>query len=136
MQVQDVMKGSVVTASEDETIAAAAGKMRDADVGCVVVVGSETLRGIITDRDVTVRCCGAGHNPQECSVAQHMTSPVTILGPDLDVLEALHLMAVERIKRVPIMQGAQLVGILSFSDIAIALGGPTHDLIQGMGTVH
>ncbi len=133
MQVRDIMRREVVTISGDETIAVAARRMRDANVGCLVVTNAGSVIGIITDRDLTVRCLSNGDIAQECWVRQHMSSPVVTATPDMDILDAAHLMTERQVKRLPVMEERELVGLVSFSDVALALDRPMHDLLLGFG---
>ena len=135
MQVRDLMKKGVVTIDPQETIKVAAEKMRNANIGCLVVTNTTTVKGIITDRDLAVRCVGYGHNPQQCPVSHHMSSPVTSTTPDADVLGTLEVMTTKMVKRLPVIEDGHLVGMVSFSDVAAALDQPMHELLIGMGAV-
>lgn len=135
MQVRDLMKKGVVTIDQQETIKVAAEKMRNANIGCLVVTNADTVKGIITDRDLAVRCVGDGHNPQQCPVSHHMSSPVTSTTPDADVLGTLEVMTTKMVKRLPVIEDGHLVGMVSFSDVAAALDQPMHELLIGMGAV-
>lgn len=132
MQLKDIMTKEVITITEDETIANAARRMQEADVGCLVVTGA-SVTGIITDRDLAIKCVGEGHNPTECQVSQYMSRPVTTAEPGMDILDAAHLMTEKQVKRLPVVDGDQLIGLVSFSDIAGAMERPMHDLMLGMG---
>jgi signal-transduction protein with cAMP-binding, CBS, and nucleotidyltransferase domain len=110
--------------------------MREASIGCLVVTvvtNEEKVEGIITDRDLTVRCLTEGHNPLLCPVSQHMSRPVITAGPGMDVLYAAHLMSNKKIKRLPVVEGDQLIGLVSFSDIANAMIQPMSHLLAGLG---
>lgn len=135
MEIKDIMVRKVLTAGPDETVTAAAKKMRDANIGCLVIVNSGTMRGIVTDRDLTVRCSSEGHDPRTSKVSQFMTAEVVSAQPSTDILTAAHIMTEEQIKRLPVLDGGQLVGLVSFSDIAQALAEPMTDLLMGMGAV-
>jgi len=121
----------------NETVTRAAAKMRDANVGCLVVTSGGMVAGIITDRDLVVRClsrAGEGnHRLEECTVADHMTQPVITARPDMDILEAAHLMTQQEVKRLPVVHGEDVMGLVSMSDVAQALDRPVHDLLVGMG---
>ncbi len=134
MQLQTVMALDPVTVQADATVAVAAARMRDGNVGCLVVMDKRKVVGVITDRDLVVRCMakGAGHAPDICLVSNHMSHPVVTRPAQTDVLAAAHLMKEARIKRLVITDIGELVGLVSFSDIAIALDKPVHDLLLGM----
>jgi CBS domain-containing protein len=135
MQLRDIMQGSPITASKSDTVAAAARRMRDANVGCLIITNSSQPAGIVTDRDLVIRCAGGGHAPESCTVEHHMTAPLITARPDMDLLEAVHLMTEKQVKRLPIVEGERLTGIVSFADVANALDRPMHDLLMGMGRV-
>ncbi len=117
MQLKDIMRRNVITTPADESVVDAAKRMREGNVGCLVVTSDGTLQGIVTDRDLLIGCVGAGHDPQQCRVSHHMSSPVISGGGDMDVLDAAHMMVSRKIKRLPIVQGSQLAGLVSLSDI-------------------
>ncbi len=131
MKLEDIMVKKVITVSSLETVVEAAKKMREANVGCLVVNDDRSVKGVITDRDLVVGCLGAGHNARECRVEQHMSSPVIIAEPGWDILEASRVMTEQQVKRLPVMQDKKLVGLVSFSDIALALDKPMHELLVG-----
>ena len=132
MKVVDVMTKKVLTVSPDDNMLHAAQLMRDSNVGCLVIVGSG-VQGMITDRDVTVGCMAKGHNPEQCIVRNHMSQPVITIRPGVDVLDAAHMIIVNKTKRLPVVEGDQLMGLISMSDIAQAMDRPMHDLLLGMG---
>jgi CBS domain-containing protein len=136
MQLKDIMAKKVITVTEDQAVFTAARLMREASIGCLVVTvvtNEEKVEGIITDRDLTVRCLTEGHNPLLCPVSQHMSRPVITAGPGMDVLYAAHLMSNKKIKRLPVVEGDQLIGLVSFSDIANAMIQPMAHLLAGIG---
>jgi CBS domain-containing protein len=133
MQLKGIMAKNVLTITSEETIAGAARRMQEANVGCLVITNAGNVQGIITDRDLAVRCISQGHNPQQCHVSNHMSSPVITTEPDMDVLDAAHLMTEQKVKRLPVVEGDQLIGLVSFSDVAQAMDRPMHDLMVGMG---
>jgi CBS domain-containing protein len=133
MQLKDIMAKHLVTVTEDESVFNAANLMRQASVGCLVIARAGRAQGIITDRDLTIRCLGEGHNPLLCPVSQHMSVPVITAGPDMEVLYAAHLMSNKKIKRLPVLEDEQLIGLVSFSDIANAMMQPMVHLLAGLG---
>jgi CBS domain-containing protein len=133
MELKDIMAKHVVTIAEDESVFKAANLMRQASVGCLVIVSADWVQGIVTDRDLTIRCLGEGHNPVLCPVSAHMTSPVITAGPNLEILDAAHLMTNKKIKRLPVVESDRLVGLASFSDVANAMVQPMSYLLAGLG---
>ena len=116
-KVQDIMSKHVVTANPEESVGVAAKRMLEEDVGCLVVTDNGVIKGIVTDRDLLV-CAAGGHNSQRCSIFNHMNSPVLTASPETPFRKLAQLMSDRKIKRVPITIGRELVGIVSFSDIA------------------
>lgn len=116
-KVNDVMAEDVVTADPEMPITEAAKLMIKEDVGCLVVMKGNKIGGIVTDRDL-LACAAQGHNMQECSISNHMSSPVVAVPPDTLLINLAKVMAASKIKRVPITEAGKLVGIISFSDIA------------------
>jgi signal-transduction protein with cAMP-binding, CBS, and nucleotidyltransferase domain len=132
MKLHDVMHPPV-TISQLADIPTAARAMRDHNVGCLIVTSLEEPIGMITDRDLTVRCTAAGHEPFACKVLDHMTTPLVMAARETDALEAVHVMVHNEVKRLPVMEGSKIVGVVSMSDIAEALEMPLQELLAGMG---
>lgn len=140
MDIQSFASTHVYTIGPNSSTANAAISMRDNNVGCLVVVDNEKICGILTDRDLTVYCHAEGHDPNKCTVSNHVISPAITAEPSADTVEVAHIMAENNIRRIPIVNEGKLVGIVSFSDIALALDilkrsmdETMHDLLMGMG---
>jgi predicted transcriptional regulator len=136
MQVQDLMKRHVIKVDHQAKIIEAASKMRDENVGCVVVTIHGSPQGILTDRDIAVRCACLGHDPAECEVATHMTKPLVSVHRGTDILEAAHLMVEHGVRRIPIIDEGILLGIIALPDITQALAAPIHDLMLAVAAEH
>lgn len=134
MQLNSVMAKNVITVEAQTSIADAARKMRNSNIGCLVVAHDGAAQGVITDRDVAIRCSAQGHDASTCTVGQHMSRPVVTIGPETDVLDAARIMTERQLKRLPVAEGDRLVGLVSLSDIAEALDRPLHDLMAGFGS--
>ena len=122
MQLKDVMKSEVISVGQDSTVTDAARRMREANIGCLLVLEGDSLMGIVTDRDLLIGCLGAGHNPAESRVSQYMSSPVITESPSTEIQIAAHMMVSRRIKRLPLVEDGKLVGLVSFSDIGHSMG--------------
>ena len=132
MQVTDAMNSPVVTIAPDATIAEAGALMRDSNVGCLVVVELQEVKGIITDRDIAVRVVPIAENAGAATVGSYMSEdPVTVM-PSLPVMEALDLMKRRKIKRLPVVYAGKLEGIIALVDIAETLEPTTRDLLTGL----
>jgi CBS domain-containing protein len=109
----------------DESVIRAAEIMRDSDVGVVPVVddqGSMRLTGLVTDRDIALRVVAAGRNGGDMRTRDVMSSGITTVNPDDDVERVLDLMKSEQIRRIPVVEGDRLVGIIAQADVATDLG--------------
>jgi len=118
MKLEEIMVRDVVQAAPDESIGAAAKRMRESAVGCLVITVAGTVRGIITDRDL-LACLAQAHDPYHCPISQHLHRPVHVLRPDEDHVTAAAVMHEKRVKRLPIARNGNLLGIVSLSDLAL-----------------
>ena len=118
--VRHAMTESPQTIRPDMNAADAAGLMKSEDIGVLPVVEEDALIGLITDRDLVLRVLAERKDPLEVKVGDIATrSPVTVT-PDMRLSEARDLMGEHQIRRLPVMKGDQLVGILSLGDVAWA----------------
>ena len=118
--VRHAMSEAPTTMGPEMNAADAAGMMRSEDVGVIPVVEDERLLGLVTDRDLVVRVVAERRDPTEVKVREVMThSPVTV-SPDTRLSEARELMAQHRVRRLPVVKGDHLVGVLSIGDVAWA----------------
>jgi CBS domain-containing protein len=117
-QVRDVMTADPATVSLDTTVTEAATAMRDGGFGSVVVVEDEEVRGILTDRDITVRAVAEGQDPDETKVGDICSSTPTCLSPQDSVKDAIETMREEKVRRVPVVDDGRPVGIVSLGDLA------------------
>ena len=129
MKIQDVMTRDVATANAGDSVVSAVRLMKALNIGCVVITGGSAVRGIVTDRDLLMRGFVADKWFEEPGLGAYVTTPVITVRPDTDVLEAVHLMRVNSVKRLPVEQDGKLVGIVSWADLAHSLDEPLHDLI-------
>ncbi|MDD4295360.1 MAG: CBS domain-containing protein [Ruminiclostridium sp.] len=118
MKVRDVMTKSVATVSPDTTIKEAAQMMQQHNVGSIPVVDNTGLVGIVTDRDIVVRNIAHGQDPISTPVKNIMTSQVMTATPEEDVQAISQKMSTQQIRRVPVVENKQLVGMVSLGDIA------------------
>jgi CBS domain-containing protein len=122
MKVREIMTTEVESAVPDSTLAEIAGMMRDEDVGAIPVVDGDELVGIITDRDIVVRCIADGKDPADLTAEEIIRETPQVISPEDDVEQASRLMAQRQIRRLPVVQDGQLVGMLSIGDIAVKHG--------------
>lgn len=121
MQVRDLMNPGVVSIAPGESAALAARLMSRHNVGSLPVCGEDGhLRGIVTDRDVVTRCIAAEEDPAQTSVRDIMTRNCTVAAPEDDLREAARLMSARQVRRLPVVDGGKLVGMVSLGDLATA----------------
>jgi CBS domain-containing protein len=120
--VRDAMSKNVRSISPSAPLAEAARVMREEDVGSLPVVQDNRLVGILTDRDIATRSAAEGSDPQSVTAGEVASSDLVTAKPDQDLKDALELMAQNQVRRLPVVEGEQLVGILAQADVA-AEGG-------------
>jgi CBS domain-containing protein len=136
MKTRDVMTANPHTVGPNDSIQAIAAIMRDEDTGVVPVVEKGKLIGVVTDRDIVIRCVAEGSFNAKATDA--LSDEVVTITPDMSVADAADLMAEHQIRRLPVVEGERLVGIVSLGDIAVKEGkdkrtGDTlEDISQGV----
>jgi CBS domain-containing protein len=119
MRVKDVMNNPVHVIKPDASVVTAANKMRDTNVGSLPVGEGTQLLGMITDRDIVVRCVADGIDCHTRTVRDVMSSELLACFDDQPVEEARQLMTEYRVRRLPVLdQKQRLVGIVSFDDLS------------------
>ena len=119
---REVMTTGARCASVDDTVMQAARMMRDLGVGALPICGEDNrLKGMITDRDIVLNCVAEGMDTSEVRVADYAGGEVVTIGADDDIEEALDVMKRHQIRRLPVIDGHDLVGIISQADIALAM---------------
>ena len=109
MEVKELMNPSVVTIEPTASAALAARLISRHNVGALPVCGADRrLRGMVTDRDIVLRCLGR----------DIMTRGCTAVSPRDDCREATRLMSVQQVRRLPVVEDGRLVGIVSLADLA------------------
>ena len=117
MKVRDGMTTELVTASPWETAAEVACKMRDHKVGCVLISNEGKLLGLITDREIALRCVAEARNPQTTRIEEIMIRNPFTIAPDFEMAEAARLFGQRKVRRFPVVEdGQKLLGILSVAD--------------------
>jgi CBS domain-containing protein len=115
----EIMTRDVRTAMRETPLSEIAMMMRDGDMGAVPVVENGRLIGIVTDRDIVVRCVADGHGP-DTPVSEAMTTEIFSVRPDDFVFEAIRLMGDKQVRRVPVVaEDGKLAGIISMADVAL-----------------
>jgi CBS domain-containing protein len=119
MNVREIMTTDITKATPENSLVDVAAMMRDGDVGSVPIVDGNGLIGIITDRDIVIRAVADGKDPSTTKVEEVLSEELESVEPDADVTDAADLMASRQIRRLPVVEEGELVGIISLGDIAI-----------------
>ena len=118
---REVMSGGVECVGENETVLDAAKKLAELDVGSMPICGEDNrLKGMLTDRDIVVKVLANGKDPASVKageLGQGDGKTVTI-GADDSIEEALRTMSEHQVRRLPVIDGQELVGIVAQADIA------------------
>jgi CBS domain-containing protein len=117
-QVREVMTSNPTSCSVDASVADAAKAMAKEDVGPIPVVEGDRLVGIITDRDIVVRVVAESRDPSATTVGEVVSSDLATVSPDEDLDRALQLLAERQVRRLPVVEGETLVGVVAQADIA------------------
>ena len=119
MLIRDLMNPSVVSIEPSSSAALAARLLSRHNVGLLPVCGSDgRLRGVVTDRDIVLRCVAAEEDPAQTMVRDIMTRNCATVAPGADCREATRLMAVQQVRRLPVVEEGKLVGMISLADLA------------------
>ncbi len=119
VQVREIMHRNVQKINTDIILAEAAKKMRDLEIGCLLVLDQEKLVGILTDRDIVCRAIAEDLNPVATKVTDVMSKDVAVCYDNLDVEDAAQIMGQRKIRRLPVLDSNKnLVGIITLSDLA------------------
>lgn len=119
-KVRDVMTANPVALEDEASVVEAAKAMRDGDFGSIIVLKSQggPVCGVVTDRDIAVRVVAEGVDPKEVRLADICDADVTTVGPDEPADKVAELMRKKAIRRVPVVEGGRLVGVVSLGDLA------------------
>ncbi|MDJ1131271.1 CBS domain-containing protein [Streptomyces iconiensis] len=118
-QVRDLMTPAPVTVAPETPVVDVAQRMRSDDVGAVLVVEDGQLKGLVTDRDLVVRILADGGAVTDRPVGDACSEELLAVGPDDDVDRALTLVRRKAVRRLPVVENDEPIGILSLGDLAI-----------------
>lgn len=134
-KARDVMHMGAECINEDESLLTAAQMMRDLNVGSLPICGNDDkLHGIITDRDIVVRCIAEGRNPADARARELAQGTVQYVDADADVDDVLQTMERNQIRRVPVVERRRLVGMISEVDLARNLS--EHQLAEFVESIY
>jgi CBS domain-containing protein len=116
---RDVMSGGADCVGENETLLDAAKKLAQLEVGAMPICGEDDrLKGMLTDRDIVVKALAQGKDPAKTRAGELAQGKPVTIGADDSVDEALHTMAEHKVRRLPVIDGHRLVGVVSQADLA------------------
>jgi CBS domain-containing protein len=118
MSIREVMTSEVKAVEPTATVVEAAKVMAEQDIGPVPIVEDGRLAGIVTDRDIVVKVVAKGGDVNSMTVGDIASRDLVTITPDSDMNEALDLMAENQIRRLPVVEGDRLVGIVAQADVA------------------
>ena len=119
MKVRELMTEEVATVTLATPLNEIASKMKEEDTGAIPVLDEDKLAGIVTDRDIVIRCIAEGKDPNELTAEDILSRELETIEPDADVQEAARIMARRQIRRLPVVEDGELVGVISLGDIAV-----------------
>ncbi|MGK5677672.1 CBS domain-containing protein [Actinoplanes sp. URMC 104] len=131
---REIMTPDATCVGEKETLADAARKMADLGVGSLPICGEDNrLKGMLTDRDIVVKALAQGRDASSSTVSEFAQGKPVTIGADDDTDEILRTMAQHKVRRLPVIDGHRLVGIVAVADVARALPDrPVGDLIDAI----
>lgn len=117
-KIRDIMTDDVECCSLLDNVYEVAVKMKELNVGAIPIVDQGKLVGMITDRDIVLRCIAEKH-PASSKVEDIMSSDLITISVDANSKEAVQLMAKHQIRRLPVVESGKLIGIVSLGDFAV-----------------
>jgi len=121
LQIKDVMVTNIITIEAGATVKKAAELMDKLDIGCLIVVSYGNPIGIITERDVLKKVVLQRRDPGKTKVGNIMSAPLITAHPQTDIRDAVRLMNERRIKKLPIIEDGNLIGLVSLTDVMRSL---------------
>jgi CBS domain-containing protein len=120
--VREIMTPNPTSVRPESAVIEAVRLMEAEDVGSLPVVDGDELVGVVTDRDIALRVVGAGKDPGATTVGEIQSSGPVAVGPDQDLSEALREMAKHQVRRLPVVDGRRLLGVVAQADVAREAG--------------
>lgn len=117
-KIRDVMSQHMITVTKQDNVFEIAMKMKENNVGIIPVVDGKKLIGVVTDRDLVVRGY-AEKRSGSATVEEVISDQVYTISPDADIQEAAQLMAQQQIRRLPVVENGELLGIVAIGDLAV-----------------
>lgn len=128
----DIMTSDLTTVDTGATLKEVASLMAQEDIGNVLIMAGDELRGIITDRDIVIRAVAYGHDLGSAA-SDYASGPVFTMDAETSVSEAAKAMAGKQLRRLPVTRAGKVVGIVSLADLSTrASGGADEQALQGI----
>ena len=119
MKVRELMTGRVITVNPEESVEVAARTLARHNIGALpVCTANGNLCGMVTDRDLVIRCMAANKTPSQTKVREIMTNRIVSVQPDTEAGVAAHLMGRQQIRRLAVTENGKLCGMVSLGDLA------------------
>ncbi|GAA3166131.1 CBS domain-containing protein [Planomonospora alba] len=133
---REIMTPNAECVNADEPVLKAAEKMARLGVGSLPICGTDDrLKGVLTDRDIVVKVLAQGKDPASCTAGELAQGEAVTIGADDDAGEILRTMASHKVRRLPVIDGHELVGVVALADVARALPDrPVGDLLDAIST--
>lgn len=128
LKVHEAMATNPITLGLNASVSEAAQLIRDNKIGSVIIVEKEKVLGIATERDLIRRVLAENKDPKTLKISEVMTSPVISISLKEDVVDAAQLMRINGIRRLAVMEGNRLVGIITTNDLAKNMKRAVQDL--------
>jgi CBS domain-containing protein len=119
MKVKEIMTKDVATLNPDDTVVRAAQLMKQYNIGSIPVCRDEHVIGVITDRDIALRSVASGENGRNQTVREVMSSNPVLINSETDVHDAVRIMSERQVRRLPVVENNNLVGIVALGDLAV-----------------
>ena len=117
LNVGDVMVEEVVTVEADATVHEAVNLMNKYEIGCLIIILKEKPVGIITERDMLARVLAKSRDPEKIKVSEVMSVPLIVGKPEMEIEDAMKLMFKTKIKKLPVVHGGRLLGLVTLTDL-------------------
>ncbi len=133
---RDIMTAGAECVGADESVLQAARKMTELDVGALPICGTDNrLKGMLTDRDIIVKVLGKGKDPERTTAGELAQGEAVTIGADDDAGEIMRTMTAHKVRRLPVIDGHDLVGVVAQADVARSLPDPqVGDLLEALST--
>jgi CBS domain-containing protein len=133
---REIMTEGAECVREDQTVLEAAQKLTELGVGALPICGTDDrLKGMLTDRDIVVKVLGAGKDASTTRAGDLAQGEAVTIGADDDTTEILRTMTSHKVRRLPVIDGHSLVGVIALADVARSLPDPqTGDLLEALST--